>query len=53
MDLAGASAGAILFSAYLIPVVGFYLSALVMAAVNLVPVLAASRSARIWNKVSK
>jgi predicted membrane-bound spermidine synthase len=53
MDLAGASAGAILFSAYLIPVFGFYRSALVMAVVNLVPVLAASRNVRIWNKLDR
>ncbi|MCX6638611.1 MAG: hypothetical protein NT090_26455, partial [Acidobacteria bacterium] len=53
LDLAGASAGAILFSAYLIPVFGFYRSALVMAIVNLAPVLAASRSVRVWNKLDK
>ncbi len=53
LDLAGASAGAILYSAYLIPVFGFYRSALVMAVVNLAPVLAASRNVRIWNKLDR
>jgi predicted membrane-bound spermidine synthase len=53
LDLAGASAGAILFSAYLIPVFGFYRSALVIAIVNLAPVLAVSRSVRVWNKLDK
>ena len=46
LDLAGSCVGALLFSAYLIPVVGFVRTALVAAAINLGPVATALHAAR-------
>jgi spermidine synthase len=46
LDLAGACLGAILFSAYLIPVFGFLKTALLMAAVNVAPAALAALSVR-------
>jgi spermidine synthase len=43
IDLAGSSVGAMLFSAYLIPVFGFLKTAALMSAVNVAPALAAAR----------
>ena len=44
LDLAGSCAGAILFSVYLIPVFGFFRTALLMALVSLAPLAMARRS---------
>jgi predicted membrane-bound spermidine synthase len=46
LDLAGSCAGAIVFSAYLIPVYGFLKTSLLLALVNLVPALLAAASMR-------
>jgi len=46
LDLAGSCAGAILFSAYLIPVYGFLKTSLLLALVNVAPALLAAASAR-------
>jgi spermidine synthase len=46
LDLAGSCAGAILFSAYLIPVYGFLKTSLLLALVNLAPALLATASMR-------
>lgn len=45
LDLAGACAGALVFSLYLVPVFGFLRTALLMAVVNLAPAAAASLAA--------
>jgi spermidine synthase len=46
LDLAGACLGALLFGAYLIPLAGFFKTALGAAALNLVPAIAAARASR-------
>ena len=46
LDLAGSCVGAMVFSAYLIPVYGFLKTALLLALVNLAPALLAAFSAR-------
>ena len=46
LDLAGSCVGALLFSAYLIPVAGFMRTALLAAVVNLGPAVAAAAAAR-------
>jgi spermidine synthase len=46
LDLAGSCAGAIVFSAYLIPVYGFLKTSLLLALVNLPPALLAAASMR-------
>jgi len=45
LDLVGACAGALLFSVYLVPVFGFFKTALLMAILNLVPAALASLTA--------
>ena len=46
IDLAGSCLGALLFSAYWIPVFGFLRTVVLMSAVNVVPVVAAARGRR-------
>jgi spermidine synthase len=46
LDLAGSCIGAVVFSAYLIPVYGFLRTSLLMALVNVAPALAAAASMR-------
>ena len=46
LDLAGGCAGAILFSAWLIPVFGFFRTSLLIALVDLPPAIAAWRDRR-------
>ena len=46
LDLAGGCVGAILFSAWLIPVFGFFRTSLLIAVVDLPPAIAAWRDRR-------
>jgi spermidine synthase len=52
-DLAGACIGAILFSTFLIPLFGFMKTALLMALVNIAPVVLLSASLPAWKRSAK